>query len=79
MTPAGAILYRLPIRRVRVRNEHINGIMDFEVNHSRVTGNPEVTSSPVGLVPTNACIDWSGHVLGGRLIGNYARVLRSLL
>ena len=26
-----------------------------------------------------ACIDWSGHVLGGRLIGNYARVLRSLL
>ena len=38
----GLILYRLPIRRVRVRNEHINGIMDFEVNHSRVTGNSEV-------------------------------------
>ena len=26
-----------------------------------------------------ACIDWSGHVLGGRLIGNYAHVVRSLL
>jgi hypothetical protein len=34
----GPILKRLPIRRVHTRNEHINGIMGFEVNHSRVTG-----------------------------------------
>jgi hypothetical protein len=39
----GLILYRLPIRRVRVRSEHINGIMDFEVNHSRVTANRKLS------------------------------------
>jgi hypothetical protein len=30
----GPILYRLPVRRVRVRSQHINGIIDPEVNHS---------------------------------------------
>jgi hypothetical protein len=35
----GLILYRPPIRRVRVRSEHINGMIGLEVNHSRVTGN----------------------------------------
>ncbi len=30
----GPILYRLPIRRVRVGSQHINGIIDLEVNHS---------------------------------------------
>jgi hypothetical protein len=42
----------------------------------------ELTGMPPGwqIAPDKrACIDWSGHVLGGRLIGNYARVLRSLL
>ncbi len=67
---------------LRNRENHGSSLQHMGWMAGRISPLPPVEGEAFFLTSPfieRACIDWSGHVLGGRLIGNYARVVRSLL